>query len=131
MTNAVFRVPTPVNEPIKAYAPGSPERAELKAEVARQRQTPVTIPLVVNGERLTPSATESLVSPHAHRTKLATAHKGGGAETTKAIAAAVAAQREWTRMAWADRAAVFLKAAELLATKHRARMNAATTLGHS
>ncbi len=131
MANAQFTVPTPVNEPVKNFGPGSPEKAELKAELKRQRTTTVEIPAVIGGKHLKGKDTEAVTSPHNHKLKLGAAHKVGEGEVQSAIKTAVEAQKEWSRMAWEDRAAVFLKAADLLATKHRAKMNAATMLGQS
>ncbi len=131
MSNAQFTVPTPLNEPVKNFAPGSAEKAELKAELKRQRTTPVEIPAVIAGRHLKGKDTEPVTSPHNHKMKLGSAHKIGAEEVQTAIKAAVVAQKEWTRMAWEDRAAVFLKAADLLSTKYRAKMNAATMLGQS
>src|SRR5262245_40060228 len=110
MANALFRTPEPVNEPVKAYAPGSPEKAELKAELKRQREATVEIPLVVGGKHLRPGASEAVASPHNHKLTLAKAAKASEVEVEQAIKAATAAQRDWSRTPWEDRAAVFLKA---------------------
>jgi 1-pyrroline-5-carboxylate dehydrogenase len=131
MANAQLRVPTPVNEPVKGYAAGSPEKAELKAELKRQRGDVQDIPLVIGGRHVTTGETHPVVSPHQHQLTLGKSHKAKASDVTAAIQAAVSAQKEWGRMAWEDRAAVFLKAADLLAGKYRATMNAATMLGQS
>ncbi len=126
-----FRVPPPVNEPPLSYAPGTPERAELKAELKRMRGEEIEIPLVIGGERIRTGRTRSIHEPHDHASTLAVCHEGGGEEALRAIANTVEAQREWASWRWEDRAAIFLKAAELLATTWRARLNAATILGQS
>lgn len=131
MANALFNVPTPVNEPIKPYGPGSAEKSEIKAELQRQRATPVEIPLVIDGKHVTGRETEAVTCPHHHALVLAKSHKATADDIQAAIKAATAAQRDWARMPWEDRAAIFLKAADLLATKYRAAMNAATMLGQS
>ena len=133
MANALSTPPVPVNEPVKSYAPGSPERHELKAELARQRQGAAEIALRLgtatrtHGER---PLTE-IQAPHERRLVLGRAESATAQDVSQAIAATTAAQREWSRVPWEHRAAVFLKAADLLSGKHRARMNAATMLGQS
>ncbi len=131
MANAIFRIPSPVNEPIKAYAPGSLEKRELKAALAQARTGRTDIPLVVNGKKITTAETDAVVVPHDHQRVVATAARAGAEHVDQAIKGAVSAQREWSRVPWEDRAAVFLKAADLLCTKYRAEMNAATMLGQS
>jgi 1-pyrroline-5-carboxylate dehydrogenase len=131
MANAQLRVPTPVNEPVKAYAPGSPEKADLKAELRRQRDSQQDIPLVVGGKHVTTGETQGVVSPHQHQLVLGKSHKANASHIATAIQSAVTAQKEWSRAPWEDRAAVFLKAADLLAGKYRQVMNAATMLGQS
>jgi 1-pyrroline-5-carboxylate dehydrogenase len=131
MANAQFTVPVPVNEPVKAYGPGSSEKAELKAELKRQRSTVVEIPLVIGGKHAGGKAAEAVMSPHNHKLTLARAQKVAADDVGAAAKAAVTAQKEWSRLAWEERAAVFLKAADLLATKYRPVMNAATMLGQS
>ena len=127
----VRRVPAPVNEPIKSYAPGSPERAELKARLESMASERIEIPLIIGGQEVRSGRTAQAVMPHNHRHVLADWHKASAAHVSQAISAALAARREWASWAWEDRAAVFLRAAELLATKHRATINAATMLGQS
>src|SRR5262249_35970976 len=119
------------NEPVKAYAPGSAEKAELKAELKRQRGQAVDIPLVIAGKHVTGRDAEPVTSPHNHKLKLAQSFKATADDVQQAIKSAGEAQKEGTRMPWEDRAAVFLKAADLLSTKYRAKMNAATMLGQS
>jgi 1-pyrroline-5-carboxylate dehydrogenase len=122
-------VQPPVNEPVLAYAPYAPERAALQARLAAMSSERLEIPVVVGGRRIHTGATAQAVMPHAHRHVLADWHKAGPAEVQQAIAASREAAREWGAWSWEDRAAVFLKAAELLATTWRATLNAATMLG--
>jgi 1-pyrroline-5-carboxylate dehydrogenase len=133
--NAAFagvrRVPQPVNEPNKTYAPGSPERAELKARLKSMAAEKVDIPLIIGGREIRTGHTHQAVMPHAHGHVLAEYHTAGPEHIQQAIAASAAARREWAAWAWEDRAAVLLRAAELLATSWRATMNAATMLGQS
>ena len=125
------RIPAPVNEPVRNYAPNSPERAELQATLASMSAEVAEIPVVVGGKRIHTGDTGTQVMPHAHRHVVATFHKARPEDVQAAIAAAAEARREWSAWSWEDRAGVFLKAAELLTTTHRARVNAATMLGQS
>jgi 1-pyrroline-5-carboxylate dehydrogenase len=127
----VRRVPTPVNEPVKSYAPGSPERTELKARLESMANERIEIPLIIGGREIRTGRTAQAVMPHDHRHVLADWHKASASHVAQAIDAALGARREWAAWAWEDRAAVFLKAAELLSTKYRATINAATMLGQS
>ena len=124
-------VPKPVNEPVWSYAPGSPERSELKSELAAQAGRTVEVPVVVGGKRLTTGKTKPMVMPHRHAHELGVYHQAGTDDLDAAIAAAVEAQRGWGAMRWEDRAAVFLRAAELLAGPWRQKLNAATMLNQS
>ncbi|HEX9189278.1 MAG TPA: aldehyde dehydrogenase family protein, partial [Vicinamibacteria bacterium] len=126
--NGTRRVPPPLNEPVKAYAPGSTERAELKARLAAMAKERVEIPLVIGGKEERSGETAKAVMPHDHGHVLADWHKASREHVRKAVAAAAEARREWSRWPWEDRAAVFLRAAELLATTWRATLNAATML---
>jgi 1-pyrroline-5-carboxylate dehydrogenase len=121
------RVPKPVNEPVRTYAPGSPERSELKARLERMASEKVEIPIIIDGKDIRSGDLGKSVMPHAHRHVLAEYHKA----TPKHAEMAVAAAREWSNWPWEDRAAVFLKAAELLSTTWRSTLNAATMLGQS
>jgi 1-pyrroline-5-carboxylate dehydrogenase len=127
----VRRVPTPVNEPVKTYAPSSPERAELKARLKQMANERVEIPLMIGGEEVRTGELVEAVMPHDHKHVLADWHKARRDDVLRAVEAARAAQVEWANWAWEDRAAVFLRAAELLATRWRATLNAATMLGQS
>jgi 1-pyrroline-5-carboxylate dehydrogenase len=124
-----FRVPQPVNEPIKGYAPGSPERASLQAEIARQESEVVEIPCVIGGERIYSGNTMDLTMPCDHGHVLARIHLAGEAEVNAAADAAQAARHDWMRMPWEERAGVFLRAAELLQGPWRDRLNVSTMLG--
>jgi 1-pyrroline-5-carboxylate dehydrogenase len=125
------RVPQPVNDPNKGYLPGSPERAELKARLNAMAAEKVDIPLIIGGREIRTGRTEPSVMPHDHAHVLGDYHLADPQHVEQAIAAAAEARREWANWSWEDRAAVFLKAAELLATSWRATMNAATMLGQS
>jgi 1-pyrroline-5-carboxylate dehydrogenase len=129
--NGNRRVPPPVNEPIKSYAPGSAERAELKSRLKSMSAERVEIPLIIGGEEIRSGDLAQSVMPHNHRHVLADWHRASAEHVEMAVKAAQDAAREWANWAWEDRAAVFLKAAELLATRWRATLNAATMLGQS
>ena len=131
MSNAFFRVPTPVNEPVKGYAPGAPERSELSKELKRLKQEERDIPMHIGGQEVRTGRTLPLAPPHDHQHVLAHFHEGDAGHVTQAIEAALAARPAWAALPWEERAAIFLKAAELLAGPYRARINAATMLGQS
>jgi 1-pyrroline-5-carboxylate dehydrogenase len=131
MSNAFFRVPTPINEPVKGYAPGSPERAELLLELKRLKQFERDIPMHIGGEEVRTGHTINITPPHDHQHVLGQFHEGGASHVTQAIDAALAAHPAWAGLPWVERAAIFLKAADLLAGPYRARLNAATMLGQS
>ena len=131
MNNAVIQFPLPQNEPVKAYLKGSPERVALEAELERQYNTVVDIPLIIGGKEIRTGNTGKVVCPHEHGHVLATFHKAGEKEVKMAIDAAMKAREEWSRTPWTTRAAIVLKCAELLATKYRPIMNAACMLGQS
>ena len=126
-----FQTPTPVNEPVFEYAPGSPEREELKAELDRMRGEVVEIPLIIGGEEVRTGDLHDVVMPHDHGHVLARSHMAGPAECERAIAAARVARQEWSSWRWEERAAVMLRAADLLSGPWRARLNASTMLGQS
>jgi 1-pyrroline-5-carboxylate dehydrogenase len=129
--NAVRSVPLPVNEPIKSYAPNSPERASLKARLASMAKERIEIPVIIGGEEMRSSKTQQAVMPFDHRHVLADWHMAEPAHIQKAIRAALQARREWANWPWEDRAAVLLRAAELLSTTWRDTVNAATMLGQA
>src|SRR5688572_11653802 len=125
------RVPLPVNDQNKSYLPHSPERAELKARLAAMAGERIDMPLVIGGREVRTGRTERAVMPHNHRHVLADWHAAEPAHVSQAIDAARAASRDWAAWPFQDRAAVFLRAAELLTTTWRATLNAATMLGQS
>ncbi len=125
------QVPIPVNEPVRSFAPGTPERRSLKAALAEMAGQQVEIPVIVGGKEIKTGNTARAVMPHKHGHVLATWHKAGPGEVNQAIESAAAAHREWAAWPWEDRAAVLLKAAELLATSWRATLNGATMLCQS
>src|SRR5438876_3780321 len=129
--NAIPKIPVPVNEPVLSYAPGTPERAELKRTLKELSARQVEIPLIIGGKEVRTGNTVDAVMPHCHRHVLAQVHRAGPAEVEGAIAAARAAWREWSAWSFERRAAVFLKAADLLAGRYRPIVNAATMLGQS
>ncbi|WP_020073098.1 L-glutamate gamma-semialdehyde dehydrogenase [Faecalispora sporosphaeroides] len=131
MSNAYFKLQMPDNEPVNSYLPGTPARAALKAELARQASTQVEIPLVIGGKEIFTGTTGKSVMPHDHQHVLATFHMAGEKELKEAVEASMRAKAEWEAMPWEHRAAVFLKAADLLAGPWRDRVNAATMLGQS
>ncbi len=128
LNNAVIQTPPPVNEPVLNYAPGSPEKAALKAALEDVASREVDIPIVIGGREVRTGNLGKVVMPHDHQHMLGMYHKAGPKEVQQAIDAAVAAQPAWEKFRWEERAAIFLKAAELLATKHRATMNACSML---
>ena len=129
--NGNRRVPPPVNEPVKSYAPGSPERAALKERLRSMSSERIDIPLIIGGKEIHTGELAESVMPHNHRHVLAQWHRAGAASIDQAVTAAKKASKDWANWAWEDRAAVFLKAAELLATTWRPTVNAATMLGQS
>jgi len=124
MLNARLNVPLPVNEPVRNYAPKSPERASLKATLEELGSTQLEIPAVINGEHIFTGRQGKCVAPHRHTHILARFHKCGEKEVAMAIDAAEQAWPAWSAMAWKDRAAIFLKAADLLAGPWRDRVAA-------
>ncbi|MBA2627612.1 MAG: L-glutamate gamma-semialdehyde dehydrogenase [Gemmatimonadales bacterium] len=129
--NGTPNTPLPVNEPVLSYAPGSPERSALKAALKRMTGEQADIPLVVGGREIRRGKVTDVVSPHCHSRVIARVHQADAATIKAAAASAVEAQRDWAHWRFEDRAAVFLKAADMLATSHRAIINAATMLGQS
>jgi len=129
--SASVHVPPPLNDPNKTYLPGSPERAELKGRLAQLAGERIEIPVIIGGCAITTGRTQQTVMPHDHRHVLADWHSAEPSHVSQAIDAARAASREWAAWPWEDRAAVFLRAAELLTTTWRATLNAATMLGQS
>ncbi|HVF61390.1 MAG TPA: L-glutamate gamma-semialdehyde dehydrogenase [Thermoanaerobaculia bacterium] len=131
MTNAISPLPPPVNEPVRAYAPGSPEKKSLKERLDGMLGEEIEIPLLIGGREVRTGETVQAVCPHDHGHVLATYHQAGAAEVEAAARAAAAAWRDWSETSWEERAGVFLKAAELLAGPWRDTLNAATMLNQS
>ncbi|MEM7789433.1 MAG: L-glutamate gamma-semialdehyde dehydrogenase [Bacteroidota bacterium] len=131
MNNAVATPPFPLNEPVRSYAPGSPERASLHRTLMDMRGREIEVLPVVGGRRIETGRTETMHPPHEHGRSLGRYHKARPHDVHAAIEAALDARHDWSRMEWTDRAAIFLKAADLLAGPFRDRMNAATMLGQS
>lgn len=131
MDNAIFSFPKPINEPVKAYAPGSSEKASLKKALAQLSSEEWDIPLVIGGKEIRTGNTGKVVMPHDHHHVLATYHKAGEKEVQMAIDAAMKAHKEWSELPWVERASVMLRVAELLSTKYRYILNASVMLGQS
>ncbi len=131
MSNAIFSLPDSHSEPILPYAPGSKERALLKAELDRQFNQVLDIPLIIGGKEIRTGKTQKAVCPHDHQHVLATYHEAGEAEVRQAIDAALAAKQAWEATPWEDRAAIFHKMGSLISSKYRYILNAATMLGQS
>ena len=127
----VFRPPEPRNEPVRDYKPGSPERSSLQVRLEQMKHERPEIPLVIGGKDVTTGKLAQAVMPHDKDHVLAEVHQGGAAEVEQAIEAAGEAWHDWHRLPWEDRAAIFLRAAELLAGPWRDTLNAATMLGQS
>ena len=131
MTHGIFNVPTPTNEPVLGFLPGSPEKASLKEELQYQSDETVEVPVIIGGEDIYTGDTGTMVMPHDHGHVLGTYHKAGKAEVAQAIEAATQAKLDWCSLPWQERAAIFLRAADLLCGKWRDRVNAATMLNQS
>ena len=131
MITANPRAPLPINEPIKQYAPGSAERTELKAALTRVGAEKLEIPVVIGGKEVRTGKTFEVRSPFDHHKVLATVHAAGPEQVSAAITSALSAKKAWAELPLSERSAVMLKAAELLATKYRAQINAVTMWGQA
>jgi 1-pyrroline-5-carboxylate dehydrogenase len=131
MLKGFFNVPAPVNEPVKTYAPGSAERKELQAMLAELRSKQLDVPMYIGGEEVRTDNTHPMSPPHDHKHILGHFHEGDASHVEQAINAALGAKYAWENLAWEQRAAIFLKAADLIAGPYRAKINAATMLGQS
>jgi 1-pyrroline-5-carboxylate dehydrogenase len=131
MARGFFNVPDAINEPVKGYAPGSPEREELLATYKKMYNETVDVPMYINGKEVRTGNTKNITPPHDHKHVIGQYHTADKSHVDEAISTALAARQAWSSVSWMERATIFLKAAELLAGPYRARMNAATMLGQS
>ncbi len=131
MATGFFNVPTPVNEPVKSYAPGSPERKSLQAALAEARAKQIDVPMYIGGEAVHTDNKQAMTPPHDHQHVLGHYSEGDASHVKAAIDAAMAAKADWANLGWEHRASIFLKAAELIAGPYRAKINAATMLAQS
>jgi 1-pyrroline-5-carboxylate dehydrogenase len=129
--NAITRVPPPKNEPVLSHAPGTPERRELQAALKRMAGEQIEIPVIIGGKHIRTGKTDTVRMPHKHSHVLATLHEADASHVEQAVQAAMSVKDEWARMPFQSRAAIFLRAAELLATRYRPILNASTMLGQS
>ncbi|MFW5892249.1 MAG: L-glutamate gamma-semialdehyde dehydrogenase [Bacteroidota bacterium] len=129
MNNAQFFYDRPANEPVLEYKQGSPERIALEKELERQNQMQVEIPLIIGGKEVKTGNIGKVVSPHDHQHVIATYHKAGEEQVKMGIEAALKAHKQWAEVSWVERVSILLKIAELISTKYRALMNAATMIG--
>ena len=131
MANRIAQVPYPTNEPILSYAPGSPEKKEVLEMYDRLYTTTTEIPMRIGNREVTTDETASMHPPHDHQHQLGVYHKANKKNIEDAIATALEARKAWSQMPWESRAAIFLKAADLVAGPYRAKINAATMLAQS
>ncbi|HQO50616.1 MAG TPA: aldehyde dehydrogenase family protein, partial [Bacteroidales bacterium] len=131
MYSGFYEVPKPWNEPVKTYAPGSQEKIEIKAMLRQLRSQEIEIPMVIGGEKVKTDQKIRICPPHDIKHTLGYFYQGGAEHVTMAINAAISVRRKWQALEWQDRAAIFLKAADLISGPYRALINAATMLGQS
>lgn len=131
MGKGFFKVPVAVNEPIKSYAPDSPEREEVLKTYKKMYAETIDVPLYINGKEITTKDTATMSPPHDHKHVLGTYHKAKKKHIDEAISTALEARKKWSQMPWEQRAGIFLRAAELIAGPYRAKINAATMLAQS
>ena len=131
MARGFFNVPKAVNEPVKEYAPGSPEREEVLATYKEMFHSNMDVPMHINGEEVRTGNTKNITPPHDHQHVVGQYHTADKSHVDAAISTALAAREAWSKVSWTERATIFLKAAELLAGPYRARMNAATMIAQS
>ncbi|HYV92083.1 MAG TPA: L-glutamate gamma-semialdehyde dehydrogenase [Chitinophagales bacterium] len=129
--NGIFNVPTPINEPNLTYAPGTVERTQLKAALKQMKSETADVPMFIGGKEIRTGEKAEIHPPHEIKHLLGHYHKGNASHVKQAITSAMRAKKNWEAMSWENRATIFLKAAELLAGKYRARINAATMLCQS
>jgi 1-pyrroline-5-carboxylate dehydrogenase len=131
MNNAHFELPKAINEPVLPYAPGDAARKTVEAQLKSFRSEVADIPLIIGGKEIRTGKTIKAIEPHGHKRVLANVHQAGEKEIKLAIESSAKAKKDWERLQWQDRAAVFLRAADLLAGKYRSILNAATMLNQS
>jgi 1-pyrroline-5-carboxylate dehydrogenase len=131
MPKGIYKVPQPVNETVKQYAPGSPERKEIQDTLAKLRSVQIDIPMYIGSQEVRTKNTIDLYPPHDHKHKLGHFYKSSKDHVKMAIEAALSAKEKWQNLSWEHRASIFLKAADLIAGPYRAKLNAATMLGQS
>ncbi len=131
MTKGFFNIPEVKNEPIKSYAPGSPERKELKKMISELRSVELEFPMIIDGKEIVTDTRIRIFPPHDIKHTLGYYYQGDASHVQMAIDAALNAREKWNSMGWQHRAAIFLKAADLLAGPYRSKINAATMLGQS
>lgn len=131
MSKGFFNVPKAVNEPVKSYAPGTPEREQVLAAYRKMWNEQIDVPLYIGGEEIRTGNTQNMSAPHDHQHIVGKYHLADKSHVEKAISTALEARKKWSQMAWEQRAAIFLKAAELIAGPYRAKINAATMIAQS
>lgn len=131
MPKGIFKVPTPINEPIKNYAPNSPERKELQTMLKELRSKQIEVPMYIGGSEIKSGVKVRIAPPHDHKHTLGYFHRSDKKHVALAIKAALSAKKKWLELSWEHRASIFLKAAELIAGPYRSKLNAATMLGQS
>ena len=131
MNNAFFKIPVPINEPIKDYKSGSIERKELIETINYMKKNPIDIPMYIGNKKIVTKNKIKISAPHNHNLHLATFNEGDASHVKMAIESAIHAKKEWASMSWQSRASIFLKAAELIAGPYRSKINASTMLGQS
>jgi 1-pyrroline-5-carboxylate dehydrogenase len=131
MSTGFFNVPKPHNEPINSYAPNTPQREALKAKLAEMRNQIADVPMYIGSEEIRTNNKQPLTCPHDHQHILGYYHEGDASHVNQAIETALSAREQWANMSWQNRVTIFLKAADLSATKYRMDLNASTMLGQS
>ena len=131
MANGFFQVPTPKNEPVLSYAPGTSERTALKETLAQLRAQEIEVPMYIGGEKVFTDKKIRMAPPHDHQHTLGYFHEGDQGHVEQAVQAALGAKEAWENMSWEQRASIFLRAADLIAGPYRAKINAATMLAQS
>lgn len=131
MGKGFFNVPVAINEPVKGYAPGSPERDAVLKAYKSMFNSQIDVPMYINGKDVTTGNTRTMSPPHDHKHSVGTYHLAEKKHVEEAISTALEARKNWVQMPWEQRAGIFLKAAELIAGPYRAKINAATMIAQS